>query len=107
MHCVGGSHEVGRGHARGHGPGIVWYSTEQLWLILPCSGEVKDGGNVPTTVAVVGCRPHGDQLVVKHELDALMDQLVCPADQGQVVQVHKLDRQGDKRERGGGRWTKM
>lgn len=52
--------------------------------------EDHDGGDVAAAVAVVGRRPHGDQLLVKHELVALVDELVRPADQLQVVDVDKL-----------------
>ena len=66
--------------------------------------ELQDGGNVATPIAVVWRRPDGHELVVKHVLDALVHQLVCAADQLQVVQVHELLWRREGREgREGGR----
>ena len=93
------SHEVGGGHARGHSPGTVRHCTEELWLVFSGSGKVEDGCDVSTAVAVVGGRPDGDQFVVKHEFDALLNQLVRPTDEGQVVQVHKLKQNTHRREK--------
>lgn len=61
-------------------------------LRLSCVGifENHDGGDVAAAIAVVGSRPHGDQLLIEHELVAFMDKLMRPADQLQVVDVNKL-----------------
>lgn len=63
---------------------------EQLGLSSVDVLEDHDGGDVPAAVAVVWCRPHGHQLLVEHELVAFVDQLVCTADELQVVDVHEL-----------------
>lgn len=75
----------------------VWHRSEELWLSGVDVLKDHDGGDVPAAVAVVGSRPHGDQLLVKHELVALVDKLVRSADQLQVVDVNKLQTRGGGR----------
>lgn len=86
------SQEIRCGRPGGDDPFRVRHSSEELWL--PCVGvfEDHDGGDVATAVAVVGGRPHGDQLLIKHELIAFVDELVGPADELQVVDVNKLEK---------------
>lgn len=52
--------------------------------------EDHDRCNVSAAVAVVGRRPHRNQLLVKHELVTFMNQLMSTADELQVVNVDKL-----------------
>lgn len=68
----------------------VGHRSEELWLSRVDVFKDHDGGDVPAAVAVVGSRPHGDQLLIEHELVALVDKLVGSADQLQVVDVNKL-----------------
>ena len=68
----------------------VRHCSEELWLSCVSVFEDHDGGDVATAIAVVRSRPHCDQLLVKHELVAFVDKLMCPADQLQVVDVDKL-----------------
>ena len=68
----------------------VGYGSEELGLSGVSVFEDHDGGDIAAAIAVVGSRPHGDQLLIKHELVALVDELVSPADQLQVVDVNKL-----------------
>lgn len=68
----------------------VGHCSEELWLSCVSIFEDHNRGNVAAAIAVVRSRPHCDQLLVKHKLVALMDKLMCPADQLQVVDVNKL-----------------
>ena len=43
--------------------------------------EFKDGRNVAASIAVIWCGPHGDELIVKHPLVALGDELVRAANE--------------------------
>lgn len=75
------SEEV-RGRCSGwYDPLRVGHRTEQLGLSRVDVLEHHDGGDVAAAVAVVGGRPHGHQLLVKHELVALVDQLMSSTDQ--------------------------
>lgn len=89
-HLWGSSEEVGRGRPRRYDALRVRDGAEQLGLPSADVLEHHDGGDVPAAVAVVGGRPHGHQLLVKHELVALVDQLVSAADELQAVDVNKL-----------------
>lgn len=68
----------------------VRHCSEELWLSCVCIFEHHNGGNVAAAIAVVRSRPHCNQFLIKHELVALMDKLMCPAYQLQVVDVNKL-----------------
>lgn len=76
--------------SRWNDPFRVRHCSEQLWLSCVCVFEDHNGGDVAAAIAVVGSRPHRDQLLVKHELVAFVDELMCSADQLQVVDVNKL-----------------
>lgn len=88
--------EVGRGCPGRNDALRVRHGAEQLGLPPADVLEDHDGGDVPAAVAVVGRRPHRYQLLVEHELVALVHQLVSAADQLQVVDVNELK----QRERG-------
>lgn len=84
-----------RGRCSGRNDSLrVRHCSEELRLSCISIFEDHDGGDVATAVAVVGSRPHCDQLLVKHELVAFMDKLMRPADQLQVVDVNELDERG-------------
>ncbi len=74
----------------GNDPFRVRHCSEELWLSRVRVFEDHNGGDVAAAIAVVRSRPHGDQLLVKHELVAFVDELMRPADQLQVVDVNKL-----------------
>lgn len=76
--------------SRWNDPFRIRHCSEELWFSCVPVFEDHNGGDVATTIAVVRCRPHSDQLLVKHVLVAFMDKLMCPADQLQVVDVNKL-----------------
>lgn len=61
-------------------------------LRLSCVSIFEDHyrSNVATAIAVVWSRPHRHQFLIKHELVALVDKLMCPADQLQIIDVDKL-----------------
>lgn len=84
------SEEVGRGSSGGYDPLRIRHGPEQFGLTRVHVLEDHDGGDVAAAVTVVGGRPHGHQLLIKHELVALVDQLVRSADELQVVDVDKL-----------------
>lgn len=81
-------------------PFRIRHCSKELWL--PCVSVFEDhyGGDVAAAIAVVRSRPYGHQLLIKHELVALMDELMRPADQLQIVDVNKLQlgRQLERRE---------
>lgn len=52
--------------------------------------DFKHGRHISTAIAVVWCGPHGDQLIIKHILVSLLNQLVSSTNQRQIVGVHKL-----------------
>jgi len=53
--------------------------------------ELEDGGDVPASVAVVGCRPHGDQgLFLEHVLESFLHELMGAADEFQSVDLVEL-----------------
>lgn len=76
--------------SRWNDPFRVRHSSEELWLSCVSIFEDHNGSDVAAAIAVVRSRPHCDQLLVKHELVAFVDKLMCPADQLQVVDVNKL-----------------
>lgn len=75
----------------------VRHCPEELRLSRVRIFENHNGGDVAAAIAVVGSRPHGDQLLVKHELVAFVYQLVRPANQLQVVDVNELQLFGRQR----------
>eukprot|EP00955_Chlamydomonas_euryale_P017729 189382-Chlamydomonas_euryale.AAC.5 len=52
--------------------------------------QLEDSGNVSAAVAVVWRAPHRDQLVVEHPLVAVHHQLVCAADEVDLVGLVEL-----------------
>lgn len=82
--------EVGSGCSGWYDALRVRDSTEQLGFSSVHVLEYHDRRDVSAAVAVVGRRPHGHQLFVKHELVAFMNKLMCTADELQTVDVHKL-----------------
>lgn len=86
----GGLQKIRRGCSRWNDSFRVWHRSEELWLSRVDVLKDHDGGDVPAAVAVVGRRPHRHQLLVEHELVAFVHQLVCAADEFQVVDVDKL-----------------
>lgn len=83
----------------------VGHCSEQFGLSRVSVFEDHDGGYVATAVAVVGSWPHGYQLLIEHELVALVDELMGPADQLQVVDVDELQffKERNERRKGGGK----
>ena len=76
---------------------MLWYhshtirdGTEHKSFAVLCRIEFQNGSNVATAIAIVGRRPNGDEFFVEHVLDALLHQLVCTADQLEIVQMHEL-----------------
>lgn len=74
------SQEVGRRCSWGDDPFRVRHCSKELGLSRVGVFEDHDGGDVATAVAVVGGRPHRDQLLIKHKLETFMDKLMRPAD---------------------------
>lgn len=84
------SEEVGCCCSRWYDPFRVRNGPEQLWLPCVHIFEDHDGGYVTTAVAVVWGWPDGYQLLIKHKFVTLVNQLMCTANQLQVVDVNKL-----------------
>lgn len=77
-------------------PFRVGHRSEELRLSRVSVFEDHNGGDVAAAIAVVRSRPHCDQLLIKHELVAFVDELMRPADQLQVVDVNKLQEDKEK-----------
>lgn len=71
----------------------VGHCFKQFGLSFFSVWKFQNGGYVATTIAIVGCWPHSHQLIFKHILDALMNQLMCSTDQLQIIEVHKLQQE--------------
>lgn len=72
---------------------IVTDGTEQLEAGLQIVADLAHRGQIPTSVAVVRCTPHGDDiLVVEMVFISLVHQLVCAGNQREVVDVTELVR---------------
>lgn len=67
------SEEVGGRRPGRYDPLRVGHGAEQLGFPRVDVLEDHNGGDVAAAVAVVGRRPHRHQLLVKHELVALVD----------------------------------
>lgn len=83
---------VQRGSRRDHtvrvGDGV-----EDLEGLVETVVQLEDGGDVAAPVAVVGSRPHSDQVLVReHELVSLLHKLMGTADEVELVDVHELVR---------------
>lgn len=88
-----GSEKIRGCCSRRYDPLRVWDSTEKLGLSSVHILEDHDRCDVSTAVAVVGRWPHCYQLLIKHEFVSFMHQLVCTADELQIVDVDKLREQ--------------
>ena len=76
--------------SRWYDPLRVRYSPEELGLSPVHVLKHHDGSNVSTAVTVVGGGPYRDQLLIEHELVALVNELMGATDELQVVDVNKL-----------------
>ena len=83
------SQEVWNKGLVGDGPGcLVSQSIEGLKRVLQLVVDVEEGGDVATSVAIVGRGPNRHEvLVLEPELVAVHDELVGPGDQADVVDV--------------------
>ena len=68
---------------------ISFNSFEELEFLLKIVGEPEHGRNIAATSAIVGSRPHGDELLIKHISITLLNELMSPTDEFQVVQFQK------------------
>ena len=59
-------------------------------MLLAGTIDLQDGSDVAAAVAVVRGRPDRDEGVVEEELEALLDELVCAADEVDAVHVVEL-----------------
>lgn len=67
---------------------IVADGAEQLKGGLEVLTNLTDRSQVTTSIAVVGCTPHGDDVLVgKVVFVSFVDQLMCASDQGEIVDV--------------------
>jgi hypothetical protein len=61
---------------------MVWHSGENLKLWLEVLAQIHNGSNVSAAVAVVGCRPDGDNILVLEMIFvAFVDQLMSAGDE--------------------------
>lgn len=74
-------------------PLILLRSTKHRKRPLPTLRNRKNRRHVPTPIAVVWRAPDSDQLVVEHELEAFLHELVCTCDERELIDVVELDRQ--------------
>lgn len=52
----------------------------------------EDRGHVPTAIAIIRSRPYGDKLFIEHVLVTLLNELVCPCNELQLIYMIELDR---------------
>lgn len=64
----------------GHLAHLVGHSMKDFRLTCVTVDERKNGSDIAATVAVVGRRPDGDELVVEPVLVAFLDELMCTTD---------------------------
>lgn len=70
---------------------IITDGTEELEGRLEIVSNLADRGQVATPVAVVRRAPHGDHILVGEVVFvSLVDELMCPGDEGEVIDVTKL-----------------
>mmetsp|Transcript_7045 Transcript_7045/g.18173 ORF Transcript_7045/g.18173 Transcript_7045/m.18173 type:complete len:311 (+) Transcript_7045:154-1086(+) len=73
-----------------HVVNLVRRRVEDLEVPLETFVQLQHARNVSAPVAIVGCTPDSDELVVEEPLVALHDELVRPGDEGQPVDVVEL-----------------
>lgn len=77
---------------RDHSGGLA-HSVENVEAALQVFVDIQVGGDIATAVAVVGSRPHRDQvLILEPVLEAIHHQLVSAGDQVEVIDVVELQR---------------
>lgn len=86
-------HKVGHGRAGGDHALIVGNRVENLEVAVEILVELENGGDVAAPVAVVGGRPHRDEVLLgEHVLVSLLHELVRSADELEAVDSRKLSR---------------
>lgn len=89
--CNDSLEEVVESRARRDDSLTIRDSVEDLKVPREVGIEGQDRSDVAASVAVVGRRPHGHQVLLgEHELVALLHQLMRSANQLQLVDTHKL-----------------
>ena len=67
---------------------VVGNSTEQFKIGLHVISNLADRGQIPASIAVVWCAPHGDHvLVVEMVFIPFIHQLMCSRDEGKVIDM--------------------
>lgn len=84
------SQEVRNGRAVRHGTLSVVHRKEDFELALEVLVDLEDGGDVTTSVAVVGRRPDRDQALAEPVLKAVHNELMRTCDELEVVNVIEL-----------------
>ena len=80
---------------------------EDVEVALHLLIDVEDGGDVSTSVAVVGCRPNGDEVLVFEPVsEAVHDQLMGSSDEFEIVDVVKLGGDAGAEKPSGTSWGK-
>jgi hypothetical protein len=84
-------HKVGHGRAGGHHALVIGDGVENLEVAVEILVELEDGGDVSAPVAVVGSRPHCDEVLLgEHVLVTLLHELMRSADELQAVDSREL-----------------
>ena len=70
---------------------VVSNSTEQFEIRLQVIANFANGGQIPASIAVVRCTPHGHHiLIVEVIFVSLVDQLMCSSDKLKSIDVAKF-----------------
>ena len=69
---------------------VLWCSTEHIEISLSLLRNRQNRCHISAPVAIVRRAPNSDELLVKHELVALLYELVCTCDKRKLVDVVKL-----------------
>ena len=69
---------------------VLWRSTEHIEISLSLLRNRQNRCHISAPVAIVRRAPDSDELLVKHELVALLYELVCTCDKRKLVDVVKL-----------------
>lgn len=86
-------YKVGHGGALGNDLTRIGHSVENLKVSVELVVQFQDTGHVAAAVAIVGRRPHGDEVLAgEHVLVSLLHQLVGSANKLQAVHPAELVR---------------
>lgn len=69
---------------------VLGHGVEDLEVAVQALVECHDRRDVAAAVAVVGCGPHGDELLIEHELVTLLHELMSTRHQVEAVVLQEV-----------------